>query len=537
MIIYSLFKLPKMKTKFYLIPFFATLFYFQTAAQDGMPDLEFAGSGKTWVIFGDNEDRIQAIAAQPDGTVVVGGYTTNAFNKDFALARFFPNGAPDYNFGYIGKVVTSFDAWDEFVNAIAIQPDGNILAAGTAEILDNGRDFAIARYTAAGTLDPTFGIGGKVSVYVSDEDDVALALSVQPDGKILMGGFSGHTTLGNKFAMVRLLPDGTRDEDFGWHGISTFSVPLSDAAEAFCMALQPDGKIVLAGRALKGGIYKFAVARFHTSGSPDNGFGYNGGKIIDIGTADDRANAILLQSDGKIILGGSSKQGADDDFTLVRLLPNGDMDGSFGTNGIVITDMVTGNSNKIRSLVMQPDGKIIAVGYCYNGTNNDFALARYDHDGVLDWGFGVNGWLLTDFNGSNDGGFAGAMCPVGANWRIVAAGETDNLSSGVDFALARYITALHVGLIDWAAENQGVLFYPNPIRDEGNLGFTLQKETRMTIRLLDAQGHSLDTFLNDELLPAGEHNQAIFLDPGLPAGTYFLSLSSPEGRMIIRIVH
>lgn len=526
-----------MKTKFYLIPFFATLFSLQTVAQDGALDPEFGPGGKTYIIFSSYEDRIQSIAAQQDGTIVVGGYTSDGSNKDFALARFLPNGSPDLNFGNIAKVITDFGPWDEFVNAVAIQPDGKILAAGMAEILDSGRDFAVARYTTNGTLDNTFGGNGKVSIYISEKNDVACSLIVQPDGKILMGGLSGHTTLGNRFAMVRLLPDGTKDEDFGWHGVSTFSVPLSDAAEAFCMALQPDGKIVLAGYALKDGVNKFAVARFHPSGSPDNGFGYNGGVLIDIGTEDDRANAILIQSDGKIILGGSAKQGADYDFALVRLLPGGSLDGSFGTNGVVITDMVTGTSNKIRSLVMQPDGKIIAAGYCYNGTDNDFALARYDHDGVIDPGFGANGWLLTDFNGRNDGGFSGAICGVGDNWRIVVGGETYNLSSGSDFALARYLTSLHVGVIDWAIENHGVLFYPNPVQGEGSLGFTLQKETRLTIRILNAQGHSLSTIMDNTLLPAGDHIQPILLDSGFPAGTYFLSLSSPEGSLSIRIVH
>jgi uncharacterized delta-60 repeat protein len=320
-------------------------------------------------------------------------------------------GAPgdlDPTFGVGGKVTTDFfGGLNDLARALVLQPDGKLVAAGQAEATDGRSEFALARYLPDGSLDPTFGVGGKVTTDFGGQFDLALALVLQPDSKLVAAGLFG----GGNFALARYLPDGSLDPTFGVGGtvISDFE------GELLALALQPDGKLVAAG----GSAGSFALARYLPDGSLDPTFGVGGTVTTDF-TNDvggvDAAHALALQPDGKLVAAGGSAGG----FALARYLPDGHLDATFGVGGKVITDF-GGAPAGASALALQPDGKLVAAGSASPGFVADFALARYLPDGRLDPTFGTEGKVTTDFRGLDDVASALVLQPDG---KLVAAGSS-----------------------------------------------------------------------------------------------------------------
>ncbi|MEK6698253.1 MAG: S8 family serine peptidase [Nitrospirota bacterium] len=388
-----------------------------------------------------------AVAVQSDGKSVVGGNTSEtpyATTTVAALARYNPEGSLDTAFGTGGKVITDLGGYSTKLSAVAIQPDGKIVTAGGYVELPGGvPDFAVVRYNADGSLDSTFGAGGKVLTDFRDYfgyGDEATAVAIQPDGKIVAGGYSA-TALGRAFALARYNPDGSPDASFGAGG--KVATVINCEENRIAMTIQTDGKIVMAGSALRSVAGSFfpdsdvALARYNPDGSPDASFGAGGTVITDFGLAD-QAYAVVIQSDGKLVIGGNmvTSDTSFYDFLLARYNPDGTLDSSFGNKGMVTTD-INKNEDRANALIIQLDGKLVAGGYgisgCYSliGCISDFALIRYNTDGGLDTTFGRRGVLTTDWGGYKDGINGLAIQSDGKIW---AAGGTDN-----DFALSRYL--------------------------------------------------------------------------------------------------
>ncbi len=247
-------------------------------------------------------------------------------------------------------MTTDFGGTD-IANAVVLQSDGKIVAVG-----QDSSDFALARYNADGSLDSSFGTGGKVTTDFGGSD-AALAAVLQPDGKIVAVGTSAAD-----FALARYNTDGSLDTSFGTGGKVTTDFGGTD--QAWAAVLQPDGKIVAAGLASA----DFALARYNTNGSLDTSFG-TGGKVTTSFEGSDQARAVVLQPDGKIVAVGWDN-GVE--FALARYNTDGLLDSSFGTGGKVTTDF--GGSDAALAAVLQSDGKIVAVGFA---NTTDFALARY----------------------------------------------------------------------------------------------------------------------------------------------------------------
>jgi uncharacterized delta-60 repeat protein len=345
----------------------------------------------------------------------------------------------DVGFGTGGLVVTPAAT---AANAVLVQGDGDVVAAGSAHG-SAGDDFVAVRYGRSGQLDPSFGNGGVVIVDFLGLDDAARAVVLQPDGHLVLAGVASlaSSATGNAFALVRLSASGIRDASFGSGGKVTTDFGGDDEANA--VALQTDGEIVAAGFTSDGTEGDFALARYTATGLLDPGFG-SGGKVrVDLG-GDDEANAVLLQPDGKIVVAGVTRHGGSGDFALVRLLPNGTPDIGFGAAGRVTTDL--GGDDAATALVLQADGKLVAAGVTRGEAGGDFALVRYDDNGILDGSFGNGGKVITDFGG-DDGAAALVLTPDG----LVAVGST-SAGQGGDFALARYTLA---GGLDGAFGNGG----------------------------------------------------------------------------------
>jgi uncharacterized delta-60 repeat protein len=305
-------------------------------------------------------------------------------------------GTLDPTFGTGGEVLTAFPGYRNIqANSMAVQSDGKIVVAGTSVPL--GIDvisavWDVLRYTTAGALDTTFGTGGEVgSPFAGSANSVA----VQSDGKIVVAG-RGRKPL--DFLLVRYNTDGTLDTTFGTGGgvITAFHGSTSGYYNyANSVAVQSDGKIVVVGQSLSllSGTSDFAVARYTTAGALDTTFGNNGEVLTAFnGSASNGANSVAVQSDGKIVVAGSSSQSSGQDFAVARYNTDGTLDKTtFGNNGEVLTAFNGSTSNTANSVAVQSDGKIVVAG---TSGGNSFAVARYTTAGALDTTFGTGGEVL-----------------------------------------------------------------------------------------------------------------------------------------------
>lgn len=369
-----------------------------------------------------------------------------------------PGDSLDPTFGVGGKMTTDVGGVGDSINAAALQLDGKIVVAGVVYRIDppppccptfviRTPQFAVARYNTDGSLDTGFGAAGKVIIAEFQQAD---AIVIQPDGKIIVAGIAsccspsipGGPPVGA--ALVRLNTDGSFDSSFGLGGklTTTFLVSgLETFPDFVSLAIQPDGRILAAGEVFGGTAtqFDFLVARFNSNGSLDMTFGMGGKVATDIAGGLDQAEALVLQSDGNIILGGISRPSATspDVFTLVRYTATGVLDTSFGMGGKVTTDF-GGSFAHLFSLALHSDGRIVAAGRTRNlNTGNDVALARYNVNGTLDPTFGTGGRVVTDFFGSDD---SAVDVAIQQDWRIVVVGHASRAfdAASADFAVLRY---------------------------------------------------------------------------------------------------
>jgi|GEM_PF-511057 len=404
---------------------------------DGSLDTSFSFDGKLTTDFNDSEDVAKAIAIQSDGKIAAAGSTNHGPKTYFALTRYTVDGQLDvYTFGHlVGKVSTAFAQNADSAKAVKVQVDGKIVTAGQAS-----NAFALVRYKRDGILDPTFGTNGKVTTSSGPGyHDAANALAIQPDGKLVAAGYSvGPSDYSLKFAVIRYNTNGSLDTSFGPGGIVTRRIGLFDSS-AQSVLIQPDGKIVAGGYADDGITgQNFALLRLNSNGSIDESFGFAGVAITDIEKGQDSISGIVIQSDGKLVAAGFTERFTSQTsyFALARYNTDGSPDtsfGMFGHGGTLITDFGNRRSTA-RAIALQPDGKIIAAGQERNtDLDYDFALARYNSDGSLDMAFDGDGLVIAPLQYTDD---SAASVAVQSNGKIVAAGYASGLSGF--FSLARF---------------------------------------------------------------------------------------------------
>jgi uncharacterized delta-60 repeat protein len=375
-----------------------------------------AGSGSVSSTVGSGDDWARAMTLQSDGKMVVVGYSSNGSNDDFAIVRYNTNGSLDTTFGTGGKVTVGVGSSVDEAYAVTIQSDGKIIVAGRSHNGSN-LDFAVIRLNTDGSLDTSFSGDGKVMVDFAGTTEDTQSVIVQSDGKIIVGGTSNSL-----FAMTRLNSDGSLDTAFGVGGkVTTDATATSDSG--YSLALQTDGKILMAGA----GNNNFALVRYNSNGSLDTGFGTSGKVETDLAGGTDYGRSVIANSDGTILVSGYSSFG---DFALVKYTSTGVLDTTFGSGtGKVLTNI--NGSDVAVDMVVQPDNKIILGGY--DGSFNS-TLVRYNANGTLDTSFGNSGKVTTTIaSGSFIEGLA-----VRPDGRIVT-GIVATVSGNKDFGIISYL--------------------------------------------------------------------------------------------------
>lgn len=436
--LYCFFKRATWKTL--LVMFLLSLLtYTKSAAAPGDLDTTFNGDGKVTTDIGGLEDHARAIAIQPDGKIVAVGYhfTTSGpiQQSDFVIVRYKSNGVLDTTFSGDGKLTTNFGALDQAAD-VAIQLDGKIVVAGQTCDPNNGIcDLALARYRTDGSLDTSFGGDGKISVDFGIGDNGCLGgIAIQPDNKILVAGYM-HNGSDYDHAIYRFNASGSLDNTFGSNGRVNTGFGTGRDDEARDIAIQ-FGKIIFVGRTCGSNLSdcNFTLARYLTNGTLETAFGRNGKVITNFGGRD-MGYAIAILPGGKILAAGyTDKSSSGSDIALARYQINGSLDPTFSGDGKLITNFSAGTNDYAFGLAIQPDGKIMVSGWTGNSGSRDFGLIRLKSNGSPDITFSGDGKLSTDFGG-DDQGYALALQE---NGRIIAAGWTFN-GVNKNFALARYL--------------------------------------------------------------------------------------------------
>lgn len=331
-------------------------------------------------------------------------------------------------------------------------------------------------YGQEGILDPSFDLDGMVTIDVpNSSNDVVRSMAVQPDGKILLGG---HTSDGvtDNFCLIRLKSDGSLDSGFGTNGVVVTNFPYSSVGND--IAIQSDGKIILAGQTWSGSKNQFALARYKPDGALDASFG-NAGMVTTAFDYAAYATSVKIQSDGKIIAGGTVNSSLTDGslFALVRYTPNGSLDYTFGTNGIVTTDIAPGSGlsalDRINDLEILSNGKIIAAGH--SGANA--TLVKYNSNGSLDTSFGEYGIETRNFSTSGNSFFNDIA--IQESGKIIAVGAYTAANGFSDFLVTRYSAT--TGFLDNTFGNMGKLETPLSQEQDAATSVLIQHDGKILV--------------------------------------------------------
>ena len=496
----------------YLVTPIAFLAVTSALAQAGTLDPTFDADGMATLSAGGPTNG-QSVAAQPDGKIVAAGYIGSG--SGFAVTRFNTDGSLDNSFSGNGWLTTTFGSGDGFGRSVLVQPDGKILVTGNAAPSGGVNSFALARYNSDGTPDAGFGTGGVLTTSIGLGASRASSSALQPDGKIVTVGWR-YGGAGDTTVVVRYASDGTLDGSFATGGI--FKLGATSNMDAYDVAVQPDGRIVVVGDSGGFSTYHTFVLRLNTDGTFDTGFGNGGYTSASMGAGASEGYGVALQADGRIVVCGRSNATGNYDAILFRFNTDGTLDNSFDGDGKVSTALTPQNDSG-NGVLVQPDGKILLAGFQGAGGTLTVALARYLNDGSLDPSFGTGG-----VGDAPDGsGYGVALLPDG---RIAVGGGISSQS-----VLSAYLYTNDAGGVGVPGpEDLDVHFqlYPAPVTDHAVIEFTLAEAATVAFELHDIQGRLLPMTAVGGTFGAGMHRAAIDLS-FLTTGAYLLSLSA-NGR-------
>lgn len=333
---------------------------------NGSLDNTFDGDGKVISPVGAWGDRANAVAIQSDGKIVVAGSSSTGTSGVIALARYNTDGSFDGSFGVVNTVI---GGQNDFASAMALQSDGKIVAAGSSFNTSTSQyEMVVTRYKTNGVIDSTFDADGVVITPIGTQGSSASAVVIQSDGKIVVTGNAGNSSGYNDVAIVRYNSNGSLDNTFDSDGIAITS--FGNSASGSSLALQIDGKLVVAGYNNS----NIILLRYSTTGSLDNTFDTDG--IVT--TPNGSARAVAIQSDGKIVIAGATTSGTVSGFSSVRYTTNGSIDNTYDTDGFVLTS-IGANNDVANAMCIQSDGKILVAGNSNLNLESNMAVVRYNN--------------------------------------------------------------------------------------------------------------------------------------------------------------
>ncbi len=382
--------------------------------------------------------RAQSMVLLGDGKMVLAGSGTVSGSERAALARYSEEGLLDETFGTGGSVTTSAGSGETSARCVALLTDGGLLVGGTLQGATSR--FVALRYLPSGALDTAFGASGiRLAAFTGYEAD-ARALAVDANGLTLAGTLAGDVV--SSIGLARLTLGGNLDNSFSGDGRQEINLQRGQpVSQARAVACQPDGKVVIAGSVATEEGFDVALLRRMPDGSADAGFGTAGRGILSLGPEDDFVWKMLLQTDGRILVGGTTFDNGTEKAFVARFNSDGTLDAGFGTGGVV-KDQAGPADSGIYALALQPDGKIVGAGYAYNsgGTRFHFAAWRFTTAGALDTTFNSTGRHVSFvINNTNRDDFATAVA-VQADGKILTAGTAYTLAdqSTANFGMIRF---------------------------------------------------------------------------------------------------
>lgn len=495
-------------------------------AQAGALDVTFGGGDglvSSTLYAGQRSEGI-AIAVQADSKIVVSASTRAADGNEYvALLRYSPEGLPDTGFNGSGKVIIPL--LNGYSRTVLIQPDQKIV---TVESFEDSLEskFALLRFLPNGDPDSTFDNDGMVIKSFGAKYLGAAALALQEDGKIVVAGYTGfYGDSIYKFYVARYLPNGSPDNGFDGDGYAMTKVGESYTS-LNSVLIQPDGKIVIGGQASFSGQFDYAVVRYNPNGTLDQSFDQDGISTVSFSQGDDRIMSMAIQPDGKLMLAGYSYDPANSQYAMsaARLNPNGSPDNTFHGNGKTILHL-TAASDGAYDMLLQPDGKIVLSGYAHSAQNGgaDMALVRLESNGIPDFTFDGDGVAIYEDDTDTSSLFNSiALQPDG---KIIGTGYAGpNALKAI--RIARIISGLTTSTNDDDLSFTGVTLYPNPFTDHLRLDYSLDKEETIQIHIYDIHGRKMEQLMESNSREPGSHVEYLEVQNRLPAGSYFLSVEA-----------
>lgn len=507
--------------------FIALLLTTPIFSQPGALDLTFGDSGKVLTRFDEYHVVPHALKTQLDGKILLAGIGAGEIDFDIIALRYLPNGQPDPTFGLYGRLILNISDFSERCYDAAIDQNGNIFLAGITHNENFQIKGFIIKLFSDGQIDSSFAQNGLWVNAGPEEDEEFKAMLLQSDGKILI---AGRTTLmgePNACTLMRLHVDGTLDLEFGINGIAKATVPDSYIPEF--VKLTENGDIITGGF-LDTDFPDVILVKFNQHGGVDSTFGSNG-IVVEETDYYNPGRDLAIQSDNKILVAtGILRTPGSVDFAMLRYLPNGALDNSFGQNGLVTTDFSDTSSNAF-PIVLQEDGKIILGGFSGRHRAHDFAIARYDTNGNLDHTFGNNGKVTTDF-GLDDLLF---LATLQSDGKLLCAGisRTPDVSS---FLIARYLTGTETNINDITREFSQVKVLPNPSDGHFTVSFTLEKSSAVSMSIFNASGQLVQSVVDDQYMMKGPNKLDIPLNHSLADGMYILKIETGNDYFTQKLV-
>jgi len=484
------------------------------------------------------------------------------------------SGSFDPTFGTNGIKITPVNSKDVYTSGLSVNQNNKILSAGSSGE-DTYADMFVLRQNIDGSLDPLFGTGGKKILSISPTNDVCTFMKLDGQDRIYVGGYGWKTGQGNNVEVARLHSDGSLDLTFA--GTGYISADFNTFYDyAYDLAIQQDGKLVIAGGTIAGddedvlvvrylpsdlidtsfnhtGWAKFDIwrsdeARYVTmlpdqrilvlgvsgsanplktdiillqllpNGTADPQFGNNGSLIVGISPVWNYPAGMVLLNDGKILIGGTI---GTKEFGLIRLNANGTFDGTFGINGVVTQVIANVQNNSASAFTLQEDGKILMAGFSGKYPDYQSCIARFNVTGSLDSGFADNGVLFHDLSDSTN--YWTNIVAI-SNERVLVSGNANN-SMLYDHAIAKLISNLSVGVLDVEREINELLVYPNPFNAFETLEYSLTKSQKVKVSLYDNTGRYIQTLVPESERNAGMHREFLSINPEFPSGNYALMIS------------